>query len=75
MELELLTLKFLIFYIGFMITFDFFWFFLLRGNLTNLDLETIFNGLEKKISIGAIKEIPIEINPEDLISEKFAFYK
>ena len=43
--------------------------------MTNLELETIFNGLEKKISIGDIKEITIEINPEDLISEKLEFYK
>ncbi len=43
--------------------------------MTNLELETIFNGLEKKISIGDIKEITIEINPEDLISEKLGFYK
>ena len=43
--------------------------------MTNLELETIFNGLEKKISIGDIKEVTIEINPEDLISEKLKFYK
>ena len=43
--------------------------------MTNLELETIFNGLEKKMSIGDIKEITIEINPEDLISEKLEFYK
>lgn len=43
--------------------------------MTNLELETIFNGLEKKVSIGDIKEITIEINPEDLISEKLEFYK
>ena len=43
--------------------------------MTNLELETIFNGLEKKISIGDIKEITIEINPEDIISEKLEFYK
>lgn len=43
--------------------------------MTNLELETIFNGLEKKISIGNIKEITIEINPEDLISKKLEFYK
>ena len=43
--------------------------------MTNLELETIFNGLEKKISIGDIKEITIEINPEDLISKKLEFYK
>ena len=43
--------------------------------MTNLELETIFNGLEKKISIGNIKEITIEINPEDLINEKLKFYK
>ncbi len=43
--------------------------------MTNLELETIFNGLEKKMSIGDIKEITIEINPEDLISEKLDFYK
>jgi len=43
--------------------------------MTNLELETIFNGLEKKISIGDIKEITIEINPEDLISEKLGFFK
>ena len=42
--------------------------------MTNLELETIFNGLEKKMSIGDIKEITIEINPEDLISEKLEFY-
>jgi len=43
--------------------------------MNNLELETIFNGLEKKISIGDIKEITIEINPEDLTSEKLEFYK
>ena len=43
--------------------------------MTNLELDTIFNGLEKKISIGDIKEVTIEINPEDLISEKLKFYK
>lgn len=43
--------------------------------MNNLELETIFNGLEKKISIGEIKEITIEINPEDLTSEKLEFYK
>ena len=43
--------------------------------MTNLELETIFNGLEKKISIGNIKEVTIEINPEDLINEKLDFYK
>ena len=43
--------------------------------MTNLELETIFNGLEKKMSIGDIKEITIEINPEDLIREKLEFYK
>ncbi|MDB2387529.1 radical SAM family heme chaperone HemW [bacterium] len=43
--------------------------------MTNLELETIFKGLEKKMSIGDIKEITIEINPEDLISEKLEFYK
>ena len=43
--------------------------------MTNSELETIFNGLENKISIGDIKEITIEINPEDLISEKLEFYK
>ena len=43
--------------------------------MTNLELETIFNELEKKISIGDIKEITIEINPDDLISEKLEFYK
>ena len=43
--------------------------------MTNLELETIFNGLEKKISISDIKEITIEINPEDLIREKLEFYK
>ena len=43
--------------------------------MTNLELETIFNGLEKKMSIGDIKEITIEINPEDIISEKLEFYK
>ena len=43
--------------------------------MTNLELETLFNGLEKKISISDIKEITIEINPEDLISEKLDFYK
>lgn len=43
--------------------------------MTNLELETIFNGLEKKMSIGDIKEITIEINPEDLISKNLAFYK
>ena len=43
--------------------------------MTNLELETIFNGLEKKISIGDIKEVTIEINPEDLIIEKLDFYK
>ena len=42
--------------------------------MTNLELETIFNGLEKKISISDIKEITIEINPEDLINEKLEFY-
>lgn len=42
--------------------------------MTNLELETIFNGLEKKMSIGDIKEITIEINPEDLINEKLEFY-
>jgi oxygen-independent coproporphyrinogen-3 oxidase len=31
--------------------------------MTNLEFETIFNGLEKKMSIGDIKEITIEINP------------
>ena len=43
--------------------------------MTNLELETIFNGLEKKMSIEDIKEITIEINPEDIISEKLEFYK
>lgn len=43
--------------------------------MTNLELETIFNGLEKKMSIDDIKEITIEINPEDIISEKLEFYK
>ena len=43
--------------------------------MTNLELETIFNGLEKKMSIGDIKEVTIEINPEDLINEKLKFYK
>ena len=43
--------------------------------MTNLELESIFNGLEKKISISNIKEITIEINPEDLINEKLEFYK
>ena len=42
--------------------------------MTNLELETIFNGLEKKNSISDIKEITIEINPEDLINEKLEFY-
>ena len=42
--------------------------------MTNLELETIFNGLEKKISISDLKEITIEINPEDLINEKLEFY-
>lgn len=42
--------------------------------MTNIELETIFNGLEKKISIRDIKEITIEINPEDLINEKLEFY-
>lgn len=42
--------------------------------MTNFELETIFNGLEKKISISDIKEITIEINPEDLINEKLEFY-
>ena len=42
--------------------------------MTNLELETIFNGLEKKMSIDDIKEITIEINPEDLINEKLEFY-
>lgn len=42
--------------------------------MTNLELETIFNELEKKISISDIKEITIEINPEDLINEKLEFY-
>ena len=43
--------------------------------MTNLELETLFNGLEKKLSIGDIKEVTIEINPEDLINEKLEFYK
>ena len=43
--------------------------------MNNLELETIFNGLEKKMSIGDIKEITIEINPEDLTIEKLEFYK
>ena len=43
--------------------------------MTNLELETIFNGLEKKTSIGDIKEITIEINPEDLSGEKLEFYR
>ncbi len=43
--------------------------------MTNLELDTIFNALEKKISIREIKEITIEINPEDLNSEKLEFYK
>lgn len=43
--------------------------------MTNLELETIFNGLEKKMSIDDIKEITIEINPEDIIIEKLEFYK
>ena len=43
--------------------------------MTNLELETIFNALEKKICIGKIKEITIEINPEDLVNEKLDFYK
>ena len=42
--------------------------------MTNLELETIFNELEKKISISDMKEITIEINPEDLINEKLEFY-
>jgi len=42
--------------------------------MTNLELETIFNGLEKKFSISDLKEITIEINPEDLINEKLEFY-
>jgi oxygen-independent coproporphyrinogen-3 oxidase len=43
--------------------------------MTNFELEAIFIALEKKISIGKIKEITIEINPEDLLSEKLDFYK
>ena len=43
--------------------------------MTNLELETLFNGLEKKISFDKIKEFTIEINPEDLVSEKLEFYK
>jgi len=43
--------------------------------MTNLELETLFNGLKKKISLDEIKEFTIEINPEDLVSEKLEFYK
>ena len=43
--------------------------------ITNFELESIFIALEKKISIGKIKEITIEINPEDLLNEKLDFYK
>jgi oxygen-independent coproporphyrinogen-3 oxidase len=43
--------------------------------MENTDLELIFTALEKQVSISDLKEITIEINPEDLHKNKLEFYK
>lgn len=43
--------------------------------MENTDLELIFTSLEKQVSISDLKEITIEINPEDLHKNKLEFYK
>ena len=43
--------------------------------MENTDLELIFTALEKQVSLSDLKEITIEINPEDLHKNKLEFYK
>jgi len=43
--------------------------------MENTDLELIFTALEKQVSLSALREITIEINPEDLDKNKLEFYK